>query len=288
MSIRLRLTIYWAAILSGILIIATIAAFQLFERQQWSTLDAALSEEANTAADEISHLGPDDAVSTMFELSQERALGEVKRVRLILPSGLLADFGYPDADPPKLSANSQFRGLITTQNKHFRYAVMPFRFHGGPAVLEDGVDASPLIAVIARLRTVLLLTVPFVLLLCVGGGYLLAARAIAPLEKIAAELAAIQPRDLSRRLEAPRIADETGRLVAVINALLDRLERASATERRFASDAAHELRTPLAVLRSGLEVALARHHNADENQAALETAHREVVTLCKVAEELLM
>ena len=82
--------------------------------------------------------------------------------------------------------------------------------------------------------------------------------------------------------------DEIGRLVEVINALLDRLERASATERRFASDAAHELRTPLAVLRSGLEVALARDRSPEQNRAALENAHREVVTLCRIAEELLM
>ena len=141
---------------------------------------------------------------------------------------------------------------------------------------------------IQRLRKTLLLTVPLVLALCVGGGYLLASRALAPIAALAESLAAIDPTDLRGRLAAPPGRDEIGRLIEVINALLDRLERASATERRFASDAAHELRTPLAVLRSGLEIALARDRSPTEQQAALTDAHREVVGLCKIAEELLM
>jgi signal transduction histidine kinase len=154
-------------------------------------------------------------------------------------------------------------------------------------VLEDGVDATPLREAIDRLRAALLLTVPLVLLLCVAGGYLLAGRALAPIASIADELAAIEPSDLSRRLPTPPTEDEVARLTAAINALLERVARASATERRFASDAAHELRTPLAVLRTGLEVALARERDAAANRAALADAHREVVALCKVADELL-
>src|SRR5208282_2340926 len=138
------------------------------------------------------------------------------------------------------------------------------------------------------LRNLLLLMLPIVLLLCVGGGYLLAGRALRPIESVTAELDAIGPANLSSRLEVPPVADEVARLTAVINALLERLERASATERRFASDAAHELRTPLAVLRTGLEVALARDRTAEQNRAALAAAHREVLSLCKISDELLI
>ena len=54
MTIRLRLTIYWAAVLAAILLIAAVTAVRFFARQQWSALDAALLEEAENTADQIS------------------------------------------------------------------------------------------------------------------------------------------------------------------------------------------------------------------------------------------
>ena len=70
--------------------------------------------------------------------------------------------------------------------------------------------------------------------------------------------------------------------------MLERVERASANERRFAADAAHELRTPLSVLRSGLEVALSRERPQAEDRAALDAALDEVIRLCRISEDLLM
>jgi signal transduction histidine kinase len=288
MSIRLRLTIYWAAVLGAILLLSAFVALRLFSHEQWLPLDAAMLEEADTTSQALAHATVAQAIDIVRNLSLERDLGPHRRARLITASRVIADFGEPRAIPPKVSVQSNFRGLVTSANPSFRFAIMPLTFQGEPAMLENGVDASAIRQSIERLRRTMALTLPVVLLLCVGGGYLLAGRALAPIAALGNSLAAIQPADLHHRLDAPRIRDEIGRLTEIINALLDRLERASATERRFASDAAHELRTPLAVLRSGLEVALARDRSPEENRAALESAHHEVVALCKIAEELLM
>jgi len=288
MSIRLRLTIYWALILGAILTSSAYAALRLFAHEQWRPMDAALLEEADTSADQLRRADVAQARETIQRLSLEHDVGPHRRVRLVTARGVIADFGDPRAIPPPPSFNTEFRGLVMSANRAFRFAIIPLTFQGEPAVLQDGVDVTPVRDSIQRLRKALLLTVPLVLALCVGGGYLLASRALAPIAALAKSLAAIEPTDLRGRLAAPPVRDEIGRLIEVINALLDRLERASATERRFASDAAHELRTPLAVLRSGLEVALARDRSPPEHQAALTNAHREVVGLCKIAEELLM
>jgi signal transduction histidine kinase len=288
MSIRLRLTIYWALVLGAILTISAYAALRLFAHEQWRPMDAALLEEADTSADQLRHADVAHARETIRRLSLERDVGPHRRARLVTARGVIADFGDPRAVPPPLSLDREFRGLVMSSDRAFRFAIIPFTFQGEPAVLQDGVDVTPVRDSIQRLRKTLLLTVPLVLALCVGGGYLLAGRALAPIAALAKSLGAIEPTDLHGRLEAPAVQDEIGRLIDVINALLERLERASATERRFASDAAHELRTPLAVLRSGLEVALARDRSPTEHQAALTNAHREVVGLCKIAEELLM
>lgn len=287
MSIRLKLTLYWMAVLGAILIAAGLVAFALFQRRQWGVLDAALLEEADTSASVIAHLEPAAVAATVRRLSEERDLGAERRVRLLTAAGVLADFGERAADLPPSSARGPRPTLTDGERRIFRYAIVPFALAGGTAYLEDGVDASALRTAAARLRATLLLVIALMLMLCAAGGYWLAGRALKPITSITAALGQTDPRDFGRRLIPPQAADEVGRLSTAINALLDRIERASALERRFASDAAHELRTPLSVLRTGLEVALSRPRSAEDSRAALEGALREVVGLCEMAEDLL-
>jgi heavy metal sensor kinase len=288
MSIRLRLTLYWAAVLAGILIVAAVAVLTLFEREQWGALEAALLEEADTAAEEIARNGLDVAPALVRDLSLERDLGPRRRVRLVAGGQVVADYGDTNVPLPALDTSFNTHRTIRAPEAGFAFAVVPFLLRGRKCFLIDGADVRALQNTIARLRNILILLVPALLALCVAGGYWLAGRGLAPMASLAAALDDIQPSDLSARLEMPGTADEVARLSEVINALLDRVERASATERRFASDAAHELRTPLAVLRTGLEVALRRERSADEARTALEHAHQEVIDLCKIADDLLV
>ena len=287
MTIRLRLTIYWAAVLAAILLVAAIAAVKLFARQQWGAMDAALLEETENAADQIERSGTSSALGILQRLSLETDIGPGRRVQIVTANGEIGNYGDIHTIPPPFDPRLPTHPAIVG-NRAFRFAVVPMMYDGELAYLQSGVQADLVQESVDSLRNLLLLMVPIVLLLCVGGGYLLAGRALRPIESVTAELDAIGPANLGSRLTAPPVADEVARLTAVINALLERLERASATERRFASDAAHELRTPLAVLRTGLEVALARERSAEENRSALGAAHREALSLCRIADELLM
>ena len=262
MTIRLRLTIYWATVLAAILLVAAIAAIKLFERQQFSALDAALLEEAENAADQIQRGGTASALGILQRLSLETDIGPGRRVRIVTAHSEVGNFGDVHTIPPPFDPSLPTHPAIVG-NRAFRFAVVPMLYNGEIAYLQSGVQAGLVEESVSGLRNLLLLMVPIVLMLCVGGGYLLAGRALRPIESVTAELDAIGPTNLSSRLTVPPVADEVARLTAEINSLLERLERASATERRFASDAAHELRTPLAVLRTGLEVALARDRTPD-------------------------
>src|SRR5712692_10229113 len=97
--------------------------------------------------------------------------------------------------------------------------------------------------------------VPVVVLLTSFGGWLIAGRALAPIESINTTLRAIEATDLSKRVEVRPADRELQGLVRTINGLLGRLERAFQDLRNFTTDASHQLQTPLSVMKSTIEFA---------------------------------
>jgi signal transduction histidine kinase len=287
MTIRLRLTLFWAAMLALLLFGAGSAVLELFQHGQWAQLDGALREEADTATAGISHAGVAGAEPIVQRLSEERDLGPARRVQLVMRGRNVAGAGARWADLPSL-ANLPAAGAIRDGRDHvFHYALIPLTVGGVPGWFIDGVDATPIRTSIARLKRNLLLILPMILVACSAAGYWLAGRALASVNLLYTALAALEPQDLRRRLPLAKVNDEMARLTRVINALLERVEAASETERRFAADAAHELRTPLAILRTGLEVAISRERPGFEYADALAAALSETISLCQITDELL-
>jgi signal transduction histidine kinase len=127
-----------------------------------------------------------------------------------------------------------------------------------------------------------------VLMILVGGlVWLLAGRALRPVEAIRSEVADISGHDLHRRVPEPGSADEVARLARTMNEMLDRLEGSSAAQRRFVADASHELRSPLAVLQATLEVAIAHPSSAEWPEVARD-ALDEARRLQRLVEDLLV
>jgi heavy metal sensor kinase len=140
---------------------------------------------------------------------------------------------------------------------------------------------------LAELRLILVLTVPVALVFSVLGGYGLARTALAPVERMTRAAAEITAAQLDRRLEVPRADDELGRLARTLNGMIERLERSFDEVRRFTADAAHELRTPLALLRTTAEVALRSPRSAEADQHILEEMIDEVDRLTRLVADLL-
>jgi signal transduction histidine kinase len=142
-----------------------------------------------------------------------------------------------------------------TQSERFAVASRPVLTAGGELLVQARASLHPAGAALDTLRSVLLPGVPALLLLVAALTWLAVGRALAPVSAIRRELADITATDLHRRVPVPQARDEVKLLAETTNRTLDRLEQAVGRHRRFVADAAHELRSPLAVLRTRLEIA---------------------------------
>jgi heavy metal sensor kinase len=113
-------------------------------------------------------------------------------------------------------------------------------------------------------------------------------KALQPLQQVAAAAEQIDAKALSRRLPEPQARDEVGRLVQVLNRSFDRLERRFEQATRFSSDASHELKTPLTIMRGEIEAALKAEQDNPEIQSLLESLLAETQRLCDIVEKLLL
>ena len=129
---------------------------------------------------------------------------------------------------------------------------------------------------------------PLALAILSAAGWLLAGAALRPVERMRSEAAEISSAAETRRLTTPPSDDEVARLAATLNRMLDRIQASAETERRFLDQASHELRTPIGILRSEVELALSRSRTEDELVAALESVSAEANHLSLLADDLLV
>ncbi|MEN3358283.1 MAG: hypothetical protein V7637_2265 [Mycobacteriales bacterium] len=138
----------------------------------------------------------------------------------------------------------------------------------------------------AATATGLAVAVPL-LLLCVGvTSWRLVGRSLRPVEAIRAQVDQITPGQLDQRVVEPPGQDELSHLARTMNTMLDRLQRAQQRQRRFVSDASHELRSPLAAIRTRVEVGLA-HPDRTDWVALARAVHRDGDRLDRLVDDLL-
>jgi heavy metal sensor kinase len=169
-----------------------------------------------------------------------------------------------------------------------RLLATPIVRGGHRYVLVVGATRQNRAETLARFRQELLIAVPIALALAILGGYVLAGLAFRPVESMRRRAAEISSETPGERLPVPPTHDEIQRLGETLNAMLGRLEDGLQRERDFVADAGHELRTPLALLRTELELALRHAGSFEELHEAVRLSCEEVERLTQLAEHLLL
>jgi two-component system, OmpR family, heavy metal sensor histidine kinase CusS len=198
-------------------------------------------------------------------------------------------FGARPARPPRpppspLAVGGPAFTTVSTARGDWRIMVMA----NEETVLAVGMNLDALSAEIRRFRDTFLVCAPIALLLVVGAGWLLAHAALRPVTVIARTGETITARRLDRRIPEAGADAEFKRLIDVVNGMLERLERSFQQAVRFSGDAAHELKTPLAVLQGELEEALREAPEGSDAQRRYSGLLEEVQRLVSIVRKLLL
>lgn len=169
------------------------------------------------------------------------------------------------------------------------------RVGGQDVTIITGTSTSLLVQLRSQLVSQLIIGFPVVLLAAATAVWLIVGRALRPVEQIRHAVTDITSADLSQRVPEPGTSDEIGHLAQTMNQMLARLDSSSRRQRRFVADASHELRSPLAAIRTTLEVGLAHPDSAPwptiaeraaEQAIRLEGLIRQLLLLAKADERV--
>src|SRR4030043_358352 len=187
------------------------------------------------------------------------------------------------------------KGLITYETNR-SIGDTPLRIITFPVVDNNHVTrivqiASSLEEVEDALNTlfiILIITVPSALVVAILGGQFLAHKALKPVDNITQTARMITSQNLNQRITPPKVKDEMSRLIETFNEMISRLDQSFRQVKQFSSDASHELKTPLTILKGEAEVTLRKERTPQEYQQILKSNLEEINRMSQIIEDLLI
>jgi len=298
LPIRGRLTLWYVGLLAVILVV--VGAFLILRLQ--TGLLAGVDQNLNDHANEIAvDLQGGNRSFENLTTSSLRALSRgAFAAQLESASGtVLKSTDDPTGRVPMIDADTRAAVLRTAAPEHltsrlgperarFRVLAVPYQHNGATNVLVVARSLVDVDESVRRLRLLLALAVPVAVAGAGAGGWLLARKALLPVDRMTRKAEVISADRLQERVAVPRSRDELGRLAETLNDMLNRIERGVQEQQRLVADASHELRTPLAVMRSEIDVCLrARDLPEEEAREVLSSVGEEVERMSRILDNLL-
>jgi heavy metal sensor kinase len=285
-SIRFRLTIWYLAVLVGLLLLFCALSYFWLSKSLNQSLDDSLTTRATAIENSV------DVYNGQIDLGITQQPGEfilLYRTDGSLLQGLSTGLEVPNIDAlvtQAIKTNTPFVTAETSNGHTVRLYITPFSGQPGIAVLAVGRSTDTVGEVLERFINILIIAALATMALAGIGGFFMASRVLKPVERIRQTAQEIEESDLSRRIEAGG-EDELGRLVSTLNLMIGRLETAFGRQRQFTADASHELRTPLAIVQAESTLALRKKRTPDEYRKSLEMISQEADHMSAVVGKLL-
>ncbi len=290
-SIGMKLTGWYAVCMAGALCMLGALAFFSMKHSIHATVDEQLQDRMNAvrqAVENSLHKGDVETLrSELDEDSELRPQTDLLQVwddqrRLIYQSASLKSKGLP---PPVAGARA---GTLWMGKVPVRVLQGTVALNGHPYYIQVAAPMDEFYEALERFLGRLLIFAPLALLLASALGYWISRKALAPVDQITQAAQQISAQNLSARLAVPRSGDELQRLTETLNQMLQRIEEALDRITRFSGDASHELRTPITVMRTRVELALRHPRTPGENQDTLEQLHSELIQASNLLDNLML
>jgi len=291
LPIRIRLTAWYFAVLALSLALFGTVAFFSMRKSIETTVDESLRDRADGIQELMEHVLSERTERLENELrehSELRAEGDLSQVcdeggRWIYRSPLMNRY-----DVPRLETSSSMFYNLERQGLPLRVLATTVRMAARTYRLQVASPMDDFNEALDHFRGVLLLLIPLLLLLASAGGYWMSRRALAPVLQITQTAESISSRNLSSRLAVPQSRDELQHLSETLNGMLERLEAAFRRITQFTADASHELRTPVALMRTTAELSLRKPRAEADYREALTQILRELETTSALIENLML
>ena len=274
LPVRWRLTLWYMALTTLVLVVFSIAVYIGLQRRLSDNLDDDLRSQAALASASVTFGSGGAILASEEELSDEAVLKLINLIGKVEYSNQrreLEDIPVHSGDVDRaLEGRVTFR-TIHTEGQTIRAITVPIENQSGFIVgaLLMGMSTSRIEDALDLLMQALFVIAPIAIALAALTGYMIAGRALRPVSDITRLAGQIGGNDLHSRLNLDLPDDELGRLASTFDLMLGRIDESFQRQRQFTGDAAHELRTPLALMRSQIDLALTQADTSEEFREAL-------------------
>ena len=281
-SIRVRLTMWYAGLTLVALIVMAGAVLALVRHSVTRAADQLLAAHhsglerfANGLETRLTPAELSDEYREYADVSLGNALFEVTGGDG-QPLARPAVAGWPAATSVLHAAAARGDAMtadVSIGGQPYRASARMVTVRGARLATVIAVPMGPADAALARAQRMLFWLLPLASIVAALCGFVVSGRALRPVDRLTQAAQLINVENLHQRLEVPPARDELQRLAVTFNGMLDRLEEGVGNIARFTSEASHELRTPVALVRTTAELALRRDRSPEEYQRALTEIH---------------